>query len=178
MPKRITHEAKLVGTGGALLEFFEQVIGLNAGDEPKLGPVLIQLPPSLAFDEGVAREFLGTVRELYAGALVCEPRHASWFNGADALLREFGAARVAADPPKGSPLADKPAGDASIRYWRLHGAPRVYYSDYDEAALQAFATTLKADAASLPHAEQWVIFDNTALGCATANALRLAELLA
>jgi uncharacterized protein YecE (DUF72 family) len=173
MPKRITHEAKLVGAGAALLEFFEQVGGL----EDKLGPVLVQLPPKLAFDEGVVREFLGTVRELYAGALVCEPRHASWFNGADALLREFGVGRVAADPPKGSGLAGEPAGDVSVRYWRLHGAPRAYYSDYDEAFLRGLADRLIADAALLPASERWVIFDNTALGCATGNALRLTELL-
>jgi uncharacterized protein YecE (DUF72 family) len=178
MPKRVTHEAKLVGTGAALLEFFEQVGGLNAGDEPKLGPVLVQLPPSFAFDAGVVREFLDTVRELHAGELVCEPRHASWFaGGADALLREFGVGRVAADPPKGSALAGIPGADAAVRYWRLHGAPRTYYSDYDDEALQALTAKLKVDAVALPDSERWVIFDNTALGCATANALRLAELL-
>ncbi len=174
MPKRVTHEAKLVDAGAALLEFFEQVDGL--GD--KLGAVLVQLPPKLAFDEGVVREFLGTVRELYPGALVCEPRHASWFAGcADALLREFGVGRVGADPAKCSPLAGEPAGDAAVRYWRLHGSPRTYYSDYDEAILLALASTLKADEVVLPDAERWVIFDNTALGCAMGNALRLAELL-
>jgi uncharacterized protein YecE (DUF72 family) len=172
MPKRVTHEAKLVGAGGALLEFFGPVGGLGE----KLGPVLVQLPPKLAFDEGVAREFLGTVRELYAGALVCEPRHASWFGGADALLWEFGVGRVAADPPKGSTLAGSPSG-GGVRYWRLHGAPRTYYSDYDEAALRGLAATLKADIALMPEAERWVIFDNTALGCATGDALRLAELV-
>ncbi len=173
MPKRVTHEAKLVRAGGALLEFFEQVGGLGE----KLGPVLVQLPPSLALDEGVVREFLGTVREIYAGALVCEPRHASWFHGADALLREFGVGRVAADPPKGSALAASPGGDLSVRYWRLHGAPRTYYSEYDEEALRGLAGRLTTDAAALPDAERWVVFDNTALGFATENALRLAELL-
>jgi uncharacterized protein YecE (DUF72 family) len=71
-PKAITHTAKLVNTGGALLEFFDAVRGL--GD--KLGPVLIQLPPKLTFVEGIAQEFLTTLRELHQGGVVLEPRHA------------------------------------------------------------------------------------------------------
>ena len=120
MPKAVTHVAKLTNTGGALLEFFEAVRGL--GD--KLGPVLVQLPPKLSFDEGVAQEFFSTLREVHPGAVVLEPRHASWFTApADRSLRCFEVARVAADPPKGSELAAQPGGWPGLRYWRLHGAP-------------------------------------------------------
>lgn len=174
MPKRITHEAKLRDAGALLLNFFDEIAGLNAGAQSKLGPVLVQLPPKLAFDEGVVREFLGTLRELHRGSVAFEPRHVSWFTGeADRLLREFDVARVAADPPKGSPLAASPGGSSTLRYRRLHGSPRTYYSEYDDASLIALAAQLKAE----PEGESWVIFDNTALGHAAANALRLAELL-
>jgi uncharacterized protein YecE (DUF72 family) len=177
VPKSITHQSKLVNTGGLLLEFLDQARGLGE----KLGPLLVQLPPKLAFDEGLAHEFFTTLRELYPSdavqsQVVLEPRHASWFTlVVDRLLREFDVARVAADPPKGSPLAAKPAGYQGLRYFRLHGAPRTYYSDYSAASLKAFASTLHERAAKT--AETWVIFDNTALGHATANALELARLL-
>src|SRR6202012_3259546 len=46
-PKAITHTAKLVNTGSDLLDFFHAVQGLGK----KLGPVLVQLPPKLAFEE-------------------------------------------------------------------------------------------------------------------------------
>src|ERR1700748_3118118 len=106
-PKAVTHMAKLVNTGAALLEFFDAVRGLGH----KLGPVLIQLPPKLAFDDGVAQEFFTTLRELHLGAVVLEPRHPSWFTASvDRLLRSFEVARVAADPPKGSALAARPGG--------------------------------------------------------------------
>ena len=174
MPKRISHEAKLVNAGALLLSFFEEIGGL----QPKLGPVLVQLPPKLAFDEGVVREFLGTLRELHGGAVAFEPRHVSWFAGqADRLLREFDAARVAADPPKGSALAASPGGSTTLRYRRLHGAPRTYYSEYDDSFLIALAAELKTEALAQPHVESWIIFDNTALGHAAANALRLRDLL-
>lgn len=174
MPKAVTHTAKLVNTGGALLAFFDAVRGL--GD--KLGPVLVQLPPKLAFDEGVAQEFFTTLRELHGGAVVVEPRHPGWFTAAaDRLLRGFAVSRVAADPAKGSELAERPGGWPGLCYWRLHGAPRTYYSDYDERWMQDFAERLRLLAGRAGGEEAWVIFDNTALGHATGNAVWLEDAL-
>ena len=172
IPKTITHQAKLINTGALLQTFLDQVNGLGE----KLGPLLIQLPPKLAFDEGIAHEFLTTFRELHTSQAVLEPRHATWFTPAvDRLLRDFEISRVAADPPKGSPLAAKPGGWQPLRYFRLHGAPRTYYSDYTKSFLKDFAAQLKADTPRNTK-ETWIIFDNTALGHATANALDLTQL--
>ena len=169
MPKRVTHEAKLVNAGAALQQFFDEAGGLGK----KLGPVLVQLPPKLAFDEGVARDFLTVLRELHGGDVVCEPRHATWFDGAaDRLLREFEVARVAADPAKASSRAAEPGGYGELQYWRLHGSPRTYYSGYDDAFLAKLAERLATVAVPA-----WVIFDNTALGEAAGNALHLKRLL-
>ncbi|HEY4355403.1 MAG TPA: DUF72 domain-containing protein [Acidobacteriaceae bacterium] len=179
IPKTITHQAKLIDCGGLLQTFLGEALGLNAGPIPKLGPLLIQLPPKLAFDEGVAHEFFTTFRELYPaegsdlGLAVCEPRHASWFApDVDRLLRSFEIARVAADPAKGSPLAGKPGGWNGLRYWRLHGSPRTYYSAYSNAFLKDFAKQIDTERVKAP-AGTWVIFDNTALGYGTENALML-----
>jgi uncharacterized protein YecE (DUF72 family) len=176
VPKTITHEAKLANTGAALLKFLDEVRGLG----PKLGPLLIQLPPKLAFDEGLAHEFFTTLRELHHGAAVLEPRHASWFAPApDRVMRSFEIARVAADPPKGSPLAAAPGGWPGLRYYRYHGAPRTYYSDYTSAQLRGMARELQQPPRAGGNApETWVIFDNTALGHASANALDLQQLVA
>ncbi len=184
LPKSITHAAKLRNCGALLQTFLDQATGLNAGPVPKLGPLLIQLPPSLAFDEPLAHDFLTTLRELYPAPIstdnptdnpaALEPRRLSWFTpAADRLLRSFSIARVAADPPKGSPAAATPGGTHHLRYYRLHGAPRTYYSAYTGADLIHIATTLR----ETPSTETWVIFDNTALGHATANALHLSRLI-
>lgn len=173
-PKVITHTANLMKTGGAFLEFFDAVHAL--GD--KLGPVLVQLPPKLDFDEAVAQEFFTTLRELHHGAVALEPRHASWFSASvDQLLRSFQIARVAADPPKGSEAAAKPGGWPTLRYWRLHGAPRTYYSDYGEPQLRAFAEQLGSPNGRSGGKQTWVVFDNTAQGHAAANAVWLDEAL-
>jgi uncharacterized protein YecE (DUF72 family) len=172
-PKAATHTAKLVECGAVLQEFFEQVNGLGE----KLGSVLFQLPPSRAYDEGIAREFFSTVRELHAGAVVLEPRHASWFvASAGRVLNEYEIARVAADPaPKGAltvKAATEPGGWARVRYWRLHGSPRVYWSTYDAEFVERLAARVQEER---KRAEVWVIFDNTAQGAATRNAIELQE---
>ncbi len=169
MPKAITHEKKLRNCGAELAAFFATL----APVEEKLGPVLVQLPPKLAWDEGIAHEFFTTLREVHPGQVALEPRHASWFSlDVDRMLRSFDVARAMADPPKGSPAAGKPGGSPDLRYYRLHGAPRTYWSAYDEESLHTLAEDVAANTV-----ETWVIFDNTAQGHALGNALQLRRLL-
>jgi uncharacterized protein YecE (DUF72 family) len=72
------------------------------------------------------------------------------------------------------PAAGEPGGWSGTVYYRLHGSPRVYYSAYDEAHLRALAMRLGGAAGGADHV--WCIFDNTALGAATSNALTLPDL--
>ena len=162
LPKAITHEARLADCEPLLAQFAEEIGGL--GD--KRGPILIQLPPNLAFDAKTAQAFFAPAREML-GQIVCEPRHASWFEAeADALLSEHHVARVAADPAR-VPLAATPGGWAGLAYFRLHGSPRPYWSGYDDDALRDWAGRLP------PKTDSWVIFDNTASGRAAQDALAL-----
>lgn len=172
-PKAVTHEAKLVRCGALLQAFLAEIAGLGE----MLGPVLFQLPPKLQFEEDVAREFLATVRELHAGPVALEPRHASWFEaGIGALLREYEVTRVAADPPKGGVAAGMPGGWAGLVYRRMHGSPRIYYSGYPAEFLSGVAEAVREERAR--GAEVWCVFDNTAAGEAAGNALKLMHLVA
>jgi uncharacterized protein YecE (DUF72 family) len=62
-----------------------------------------------------------------------------------------------------------------LAYFRLHGSPRTYWSAYDDAAVEGHAHA--AHGASQHAAETWLIYDNTASGAATGNALRLQDRL-
>ncbi len=167
MPKAITHVAKLVDTGAGLDAFLAEVGGLGV----KLGVLLVQLPPSLRFDAGVAGKFLEELRARHAGAVACEPRHPSWFGPqAEALFGAMRVARAAADPPP-VPAAARPGGWGRFGYHRLHGSPKMYYSAYGEDSLERVAGELTRRRAAGEDA--WCIFDNTAVGAATANALEL-----
>jgi uncharacterized protein YecE (DUF72 family) len=170
VPKIVTHERRLENADDALDRFLGEVAGLGA----KLGALLAQLPPSLAFSDAAAR-FLAGLRDRFTGRLVCEPRHPTWFSETvDALLREHRIGRAAADPAP-VPVAAETGGDPHTRYHRLHGSPRMYYSAYTPDALDATARRLAADLAE--GVSPWCIFDNTAAFAATPDALAVRERL-
>lgn len=178
LPRAVTHEARLVDVLAPLQSFIAQVAGL--GD--RLGVLLAQLPPSLVFEAEVVRGFFRLLAALHPGPVVCEPRHASWFTPeADAALVALRVSRAAADPAP-QPQAARPGGwlgpdgdgRGAVLYHRWHGSPRMYWSRYDLPWLAEQAAAL----ARWPHgSDRWCIFDNTAGGGATPNALALQGLV-
>jgi len=166
VPRTITHDHKLRATRPLLERFLEESAAL--GD--KRGPLLLQLPPSFAFDRRVAARFFDLLRSRFAGGVVCEPRHPTWFAaGAETLLLEHHIARVAADPAP-APGAGAPGGWPGLVYYRLHGAPRKYWSPYDADSLARLAQAVRP---TVSRADAWIVFDNTASGAALENALDL-----
>lgn len=171
IPKAITHEHKLVGCVHLLEEFLAQACGL--GDQ--LACLLVQLPPSLAFEGRSATDFVDALRARWTGDVAMEPRHASWFTpGAGAVLRDFRVARVLADPVRHGEGA-RPGGWPELVYLRLHGSPRMYYSPYEPELINRLADRMvlaQREAKAI-----WCMFDNTAAGAATDNALTLMQAL-
>jgi uncharacterized protein YecE (DUF72 family) len=171
VPREITHVRRLRDCDAPLDRFLSEVLMLGG----KLGPLLIQLPPSQRFAPETAGPFLESFRSRFGGALALEPRHPSWFApGPETLLRDLRIARAAADPAV-VPEAAAPGGWPGFVYRRLHGSPEIYYSPYGADRLDAYADALAAEARE---AETWCIFDNTALGHAIPDALALAARLA
>jgi uncharacterized protein YecE (DUF72 family) len=168
-PKLLTHEQCLEETGAPLRQFVHEIGGLGQ----KLGCVLLQLPPGLAYDPRSVETFLTSLRARYRGPLVCEPRHATWFTGAaDRRLEAHGVGRVAADPPCADG-GDEPAASMRVVYYRLHGSPQMYYSSYSLKYLDALALRLRG----IRGVPVWCIFDNTARGAAVGNAIQLTEIV-
>jgi len=168
LPRTITHEGALRRVRAPL----ERFLGESAGLGGRRGPLLVQLPPKFAFDARVVARFFELLRTRVEGDVVCEPRHATWFTPrAEALLREWRIARAGADPPR-VPGGDRPGGWDGLRYYRLHGSPRVYWSRYEVSDLDRLAREIRDGAV-----RTWCIFDNTASGAAAANALEMASRL-
>jgi uncharacterized protein YecE (DUF72 family) len=171
IPKAMTHERRLKDSDDLLDQFLSEAGGLG----PKLGPLLVQLPPSLSFQDGFADRFLSELRSRVSGSIVCEPRHTSWFAPeVETLLDQLRIARVAADP---APVAgaDEPGGWRGLSYYRLHGSPKIYHSAYSAGYLAAIAEVLARNAAT--GVETWCIFDNTAAFAATGDALTTRSLV-
>ena len=167
LPRTLTHEQALRRPRAVLARFLDETAGLG----PKRGPLLVQLPPSQAFEARVVQRFFEVVRATYDGALVCEPRHATWFSTpASRILETYRVARVAADPAR-VPDAGRPGGWDGLTYVRLHGSPRTYWSRYDAAFIADLVVRVRERA--IDGREVWCIFDNTASGAAIENAWEL-----
>ena len=173
IPRAITHDGRLRHAREPVKRFLAEVAGL--GD--RLALLLVQLPPSLAFQARPARDFFRLLGDQgFAGAVVIEPRHASWFTApAERLLVAERVSRAGADPAlcaeaqwPGGWLGGDGKGRAAVHYRRWHGSPRTYWSPYALSWLQARAAEIRSQ--STDGVERWCIFDNTAGGQALANA--------
>ena len=111
-PQEITHDLNLVGADAETNAFLRTMAEL--GD--RLGPLLLQLPPSFTVEGmGVLEDFLKGLPEGFRYAV--ELRHRSWL-GSDLpeMLRERGAALTLIDYPRMPRMDGATAGFSYIRW--------------------------------------------------------------
>lgn len=167
IPKAISHERRLAGCTDLAARFLDEAGGLGG----KLAVLLVQLPPSFAFDAAAVEPFLAGLAARTTAKIACEPRHPSWFEAtADALLERLRVARVAADPAPAAAAA-RPGGWRGFSYRRPHGSPHMYRSAYEAERLDGYAAAIRAEAQE--GRDAWCMFDNTAASAATGDALGL-----
>jgi uncharacterized protein YecE (DUF72 family) len=119
VPQRITHFARLRDVAGPLRFLLDTVGGLG----PKLGPLLLQLPPNFRKDTGRLGDCLALVPP--AVRMAVEFRHASWLDEeVYDLLRARNAALCVADTEEATTPV---VATADFGYLRLRD--RVYGPD-------------------------------------------------
>ncbi|MEP6817059.1 MAG: DUF72 domain-containing protein, partial [Marmoricola sp.] len=189
----ITHLKKLAGVETALANFFASgVLALG----PKLGPMLWQLPETLAYDVDRLAAFFALLprttnqaaelakghdeklaedRVLTATDAERPLRHAMEFRSptfdtpdALALFREHDIACVLADTAGRWPKVE--AATSDFRYIRLHGDKELYSSGYSTEALDGWADKCRRWAEDQ---DVFVYFDNDAKGYAPYDAQAL-----
>lgn len=171
LSRAFTHTARLQVDPVALAESVARIAQLGK----RFGVLLVQLPPSLRFQEKTVDSFFRTLRKCCEVPIVCEPRHASWLvPDARALLAMHHIGKVEADPEP-CPWPESASAASGVLYLRLHGSPEMYRSDYDAQAIESSAVRLEQ--ARERGVDAWCIFDNTTFGYATGNALDLAARL-
>jgi uncharacterized protein YecE (DUF72 family) len=193
----ITHHKKLRDCAAPLANFFAS--GVLALEE-KLGPILWQLPPQLAFDAARLEAFFALLPRTTAGAADLARRH-------DHRLRHDAHLDVRVDRPLrhalevrhptfddsdfvrllhrahiGLCIADTAgrwpyleAVTADFAYVRLHGSKRLYVSGYGPAALDAWAARIRTWRAE--GRDVLVYFDNDVKVRAPFDAMNLASRL-
>jgi len=169
VPRTITHERGLRDCGDLIARLIEETAGLR----PKLGVLLVQLPPRLVFQAGIAEDFFAELAAASPTRIACEPRHPSWFEAdAEHMLAALEVARVAADPARVAAAA-LPGGWRGLSYWRLHGSPVMYGSCYGAERIGAYAALIEREHRGIE--APWCIFDNTAAMAAMGDAFELAS---
>jgi uncharacterized protein YecE (DUF72 family) len=165
----ITHMLRLRDVEVALANFLASgVFALGR----KLGPVLWQLPPNLAFDHGLMDDFLSLLPRTPRAAAALARRHDGKLDGralttvpagtrfrhavevrhdsfaCDAfvqLLRRHQVAWVVADTPEPWPCYEDATAD--FVYLRLHGSQALYQSRYGPKELDRWASLARSWAA-------------------------------
>ena len=194
----ITHLKRLRDIEAPLANFFASgLLALGA----KLGPVLWQLPETLAFDAAAVDDFLGRLPRSTTEAAALATRHDGRLDEdrVDArvrvemplrhaveprsktfadeefygILRAHGVGCVLADTAGRWPVLDRRTSD--LRYVRLHGDQELYASGYTDAALDAWAGRCRQWLAD--GEDVFVFFDNDAKGYAPHDARRLLQRL-
>jgi uncharacterized protein YecE (DUF72 family) len=166
MSRYLTHIRRLRDPEEPVNRFLERATGL--GD--KLGPVLLQLPPTLKVDLGV----LAATLELLAprAKVAVEFRHSSWFSAKiRGLLEDHGAALCLAD--RGSQPVSPLWRTAAWGYVRLHAGAASPHPCYGTHALESWAGRI-ADAWGR-EADVFVFFNNDGRACALRDARTFAR---
>jgi len=174
VPQTVTHDRLLDLAAGAdkdLLAFCELMRPLL--DQGKLGPLLLQLPPRLRFEEKAIHRFLDVLPRDFTFAL--EPRNKSWMTmAAFDLLRSTGVAYTIVDEPLLPPDLHVTSSSAYLR-WHGHGTDPWYNYHYTEEELQVWVPRVHQVAAQSETV--FGFFNNHFHGYAPENCIQILRML-
>jgi len=161
--KRFTHECNLEIEEVDLMENLKAISELGE----KWGVLLLQFPKSQEFHCDHMKTFYRTIRKVFKGPVAIEARNMSWMSDESiTLMKQFRISKVIADPEKCPGELD-----GEIKYYRLHGSPEIYKSNYEEDYLNSLYEELNRATTDV-----WCIFDNTTFGHATNNAVTITDM--
>jgi uncharacterized protein YecE (DUF72 family) len=162
----LTHIRRLAEPAEPVARFVDRAQGLGH----RLGPVLLQLPPTLRADAGLLdatlQQFPRTVR------VVVEPRHDSWWHDEiRELLIARGAALCWAD--REGHAVTPLWRTADFGYLRMHAGRAQPPTSYGDRAIDSWLERLIREFHE--HDEVYVYFNNDRGGAAVRNAMTMAR---
>jgi len=171
MSRYLTHIKRLKEPEESLDRFFE----VFAPMKNQMGPVLIQIPPSLKFDYETAEHLYKILAANYSSyQFALEGRHTTWLEKESLdLLTKYNIAFVISQSGHGFPYREHVT--STNIYFRFHGPQELFASLYPIETLKHYARLFKKwrdEGHTL-----WIFFNNDFYGYAITNALQLEELL-
>ncbi|CAN5197302.1 DUF72 domain-containing protein [soil metagenome] len=162
-PRLISHYKKFNDCEKFLSDFYGTC---KEGLKEKLGPVLFQLPPQIVYDEAFLEKMIQQLNPDFAN--VVEFRHASWWQ--QKVYYALSKQNITFCSISHPTLPDDVIINTSLVYYRFHGVPKLYYSQYTENKLISIADAIIQ---SKKVKTAFIYFNNTATMAALNNAASL-----
>jgi uncharacterized protein YecE (DUF72 family) len=162
----VSHYRRLRGTAEPMAAFLEQASLLG----PRLGPLLVQLPPQFHLDQRALEAFLAELPRSYRWVL--EVRHPSW--QVPAVYQALAAAGVALCVPVGGRVQPDLVTTAAFTYLRMHQG-QAAGGGFAHEELNGWARRVRAVARS--GKDVFVYFNNDRGGHAPRDAGHLRQIL-
>ena len=167
IPKTITHIKRLKETAAETADFCKHI---HHGIQEKLAGFLFQMPPSFHYSEEHLEQLIKTVDSRFLN--VVEFRHKSWWTEEIfETLKKKNIVFSGVSFPKDIP-DDFIINNSKSVYYRLHGVPVLFKSEYSVEELEKLAKEIKK-----AKQDVFVFFNNTWGIAALKNALYLKKLL-
>jgi len=165
-PKQITHIKKFEACAEDIAQLYSVC---KDGLAEKLGCILFQLPPSFSYSEERLHLITSSLNPEFKN--IVEFRNESWWQ--QDVFDAFSKNNITFCSVNYPKLPTNVITTTPTSYVRLHGNPRLFYSEYSEAELQS----LYEDIVSLPNLKDvFIYFNNTASSAAIINAQQFEKL--
>lgn len=166
VPRAITHFKKFIDCNQMLADFYGTV---GEGLKEKVGCILFQLPPTLVYKTDKLQQIMESIDPAYTN--VVEFRHESWWNVDTYLAIANGSVTFGAiSHPT---LPENVILTTNTAYYRFHGVPELYKSNYSNEDLHKVATEIELKAPD----NVFIYFNNDIDTAAITNAKEMQLLL-
>jgi uncharacterized protein YecE (DUF72 family) len=129
-PRLITHFKKFHQVKRETDDFY---LLAREGLREKLGPILFQLPPAMAYSEESLGRIIETVDPSFVNAV--EFRNVSWWN--EKVKEELRRRNITFCGISYPSLPDDVIKTSKTMYYRFHGVPQLYKSSYSNEKLES-----------------------------------------
>lgn len=162
-PRAITHYKQFINTRELVADFYGTI---HEGLKDKLGCVLFQLPPRMAYKEAKLEQIIESLDPAFTN--VVEFRNESWWN--QEVYNKLAAHNITFCGMSHPSLPDDVIQNTRTLYFRFHGVPQLYKSKYDIAALQKISDEIENNTATK---QSFIYFNNDIDGSAITNAFEM-----
>ncbi|HEX5151017.1 MAG TPA: DUF72 domain-containing protein [Parafilimonas sp.] len=167
-PRLISHYKQLNDCHNLLDNFYNTV---QEGLKEKLGTILFQFSAKIFYSEDFLQRIIQNLDTSFNN--VVEFRDVGWWN--QHVFTTLSANNISFSGISINNLPEEIIINTAITYYRFHGIPKLYYSQYSTRRIKDFSNELKKKAGGKT---AYIFFNNTATLAAINNARELQHFLA